>query len=412
MIPVQRCAHQRGSALLIVFVFAAMIAIMLYRELPVATFEAQRQKEQLLIDRGNEYKRAIKLYVRKFQTFPPSMEALENTNRMRFLRNRYVDPFTGKDDWRLLHAGPGGIIIDSKLKQNQLNPNGMPGSPGGSVAGSQTGFSTASNSGFGASSSGFGSGSTDTSPVVTEPRSPASFAFPQRPPAVAINGAGAASYGGAMPGAQGQTQDGQQTDSQENAQGPPNGPIYPQIGNAPDSGQSLPPSVPSPGRFSPGQTGGDPSAAPQDPQSGMQSMLNNPNPQPTMQNGAVNGGTAPGAGMSPINTVLTPQGNLMGGGGIAGVASKSAGPAIKTVNEQTDRSLWEFVYDMRQEAMANVPGMGIANTNSIGANGGMNGTQNGQGNNSGFGSSNQNSSFGSGFGNPQSSPAPNPTTNQ
>ena len=48
-------------------------------------------EEQLAIDRGDEYKRAVKLYVRKFQTFPPSIEALENTNRMRFLRNRYVD---------------------------------------------------------------------------------------------------------------------------------------------------------------------------------------------------------------------------------------------------------------------------------------------------------------------------------
>jgi len=120
MRPMGTMRNEKGSALLIVFVFAAAIAIMLYKEMPVATFEAQRQKEQLLIDRGNEYKRAVKLYVRKFQTFPPSIEALENTNRMRFLRNRYVDPYTGKAEWRLLHAGPGGIIIDSKIK-NALN---------------------------------------------------------------------------------------------------------------------------------------------------------------------------------------------------------------------------------------------------------------------------------------------------
>ena len=46
---------ERGSALLIVFVFAAAVAIMLYMEMPVAVFEAQREKEQLLIDLGNEY---------------------------------------------------------------------------------------------------------------------------------------------------------------------------------------------------------------------------------------------------------------------------------------------------------------------------------------------------------------------
>jgi hypothetical protein len=71
--------RERGSALLIVFVFAAVIAIMLYREMPVAVFEAHRQKEELLIDRGEEYKHAIKLYVRKLGTFPPSIEALENS---------------------------------------------------------------------------------------------------------------------------------------------------------------------------------------------------------------------------------------------------------------------------------------------------------------------------------------------
>ena len=44
----RRRTRQKGSAFLIVFVFAAMLAIMLYKEMPVVAFEAQRQKEQLL----------------------------------------------------------------------------------------------------------------------------------------------------------------------------------------------------------------------------------------------------------------------------------------------------------------------------------------------------------------------------
>src|SRR6266516_3382032 len=58
---------------------------------------------------------------------------------MRFLRHRFMDPFTGKDDWRLLHMGPGGMLVDSKvnpLKNNQ--------------AANAQGFGT--NSGFGATS--------------------------------------------------------------------------------------------------------------------------------------------------------------------------------------------------------------------------------------------------------------------
>ena len=114
-VSLSRRHQQKGSALLLVLVFAAVIAIMLYRELPIAAFEAQRQKEELLVSRGNEYKRGVKLFVRKVGRFPSSIDELENTNRMRFLRHRFVDPLTGKDDWRLIHAGPGGIIIDSKV---------------------------------------------------------------------------------------------------------------------------------------------------------------------------------------------------------------------------------------------------------------------------------------------------------
>ena len=127
----RRRARQGGSAMLIVFLFAAVIAIMLYRELPVTLFEAQRQKEQLLVDRGHEYTRAVQLYYRRFRgQYPASIDQLENTNNMRFLRHRFKDPFTGKDDWRLLHAGPGGMLIDSKvnpLKLNNANGSGQPG---------------------------------------------------------------------------------------------------------------------------------------------------------------------------------------------------------------------------------------------------------------------------------------------
>src|SRR5579884_1452904 len=114
----RRQTRERGSALLIVFVFAAVILIMLYRELPIATFEAQRQREQLLVDRGHEYTRAVQLFYRKFRgQYPNSLDQLESTNNMRFLRRRYKDPMTGKDDWRLLHAGPAGMLLDSKVNQ-------------------------------------------------------------------------------------------------------------------------------------------------------------------------------------------------------------------------------------------------------------------------------------------------------
>jgi hypothetical protein len=437
----RRRSRQNGSALLIVFVFAAMIAIMLYKEMPVAAFEAQRQKEQLLMDRGNEYKRAVKLYVRKFQTFPPSIEALENTNRMRFLRNRYVDPYTGKDDWRLLHAGPGGIILDSKVKKpNLLGPggapggSGTPGSPTTSASSSSTFGSPFSSSSFG-SSAGFGSSpnanaqpntATGTGNGFGPNGQPAqAISLPVRPPAISASG-GAGE--GATP------QDAQSTDGQQN---PNSGTaLYPGLpASYSDTGQSGAPfSPPGAGRFrngnamaDPNNPGPQPDGTAQDPQAMLQSMLQNQsNPQQTMQapngfgsnntNGtAGNSNTTTSAfGANPQNTQNTGQmgqmGNGQAGGGIAGVASKNTGHTIKVFKDQTDRSLWEFVYDMQAEANANAPGLG--NANGTAPNGAINGQQNSQSNQSGFNSTNQNNSFGSTFGNSPTPPATPPPTNQ
>ena len=57
---------------------------------PSVTFEAQRDKEQLLIDRGEQYSRAINLYVRKFNKYPADFDALDNTQNIRFLRHHYA----------------------------------------------------------------------------------------------------------------------------------------------------------------------------------------------------------------------------------------------------------------------------------------------------------------------------------
>ena len=100
--------RERGFAMLLLFVMAAAVAITLYMEMPRVAFEAQRDKEQLLIERGEQYSRAIALYVRKWKKYPATIEELESTNQIRFLRRRYIDPMTGKSEWRLVHIGAGG----------------------------------------------------------------------------------------------------------------------------------------------------------------------------------------------------------------------------------------------------------------------------------------------------------------
>ena len=107
-----RRADERGFALLLIFLLASMIAIGLYLEMPRVALESQRQKEQLLIERGEQYKRAIQVFVRTNGRYPGKIEDLENFNNRRFLRHRFVDPMTGKAEWRLIHIN-GGIFIDS-----------------------------------------------------------------------------------------------------------------------------------------------------------------------------------------------------------------------------------------------------------------------------------------------------------
>ncbi len=80
--------------------------------------QTQRDKEQVLIDRGEQYKRAIQLFVKKAGRYPAKIEDLESFQNQRFLRQRYTDPMTGKDEWRLIHI-QNGILTDSKI----MKPN-------------------------------------------------------------------------------------------------------------------------------------------------------------------------------------------------------------------------------------------------------------------------------------------------
>ncbi len=105
--------------MLLVFMLAAGIAIGLLMQLPRTAFETARNREEMLIERGEQYKRAVALFYRKNNRLPAKIEDLESTNNVRYLRRRYIDPMTGKDEWRIIHAGPGGVLTDSL---NQKNP--------------------------------------------------------------------------------------------------------------------------------------------------------------------------------------------------------------------------------------------------------------------------------------------------
>jgi type II secretory pathway pseudopilin PulG len=122
-------AAEQGYMLLAVVFLTLMVLIALSVAAPQIAKSIQRDREIELMHRGKQYQRAIQLYYRKFGAYPPTMDALEKANNIRFLRKRYKDPFTGKDEWHLIHFG--------EAKTQTLGFFGQPiagtGSAGGSV---------------------------------------------------------------------------------------------------------------------------------------------------------------------------------------------------------------------------------------------------------------------------------------
>ncbi|MEQ1946584.1 MAG: hypothetical protein ABL995_05315 [Bryobacteraceae bacterium] len=133
--------NQRGFALLVVFLMAAAVAFSLYTELPRVGFESARAREQLLMDRGNQFKRAIEVFYAVNKKYPATIEDLEKSTDRRFLRHRYKDPLTGKDEWRLIHTN-GSFLTDSLVKkppaQNAQNGQPVNQGVGGGPLGSNT----------------------------------------------------------------------------------------------------------------------------------------------------------------------------------------------------------------------------------------------------------------------------------
>jgi type II secretory pathway pseudopilin PulG len=295
---------EQGFLLVGAIVMVALVLIFLSVAAPIVAKDLRREKELETVHRGQQYTRAIRLFYLKFNTYPASMEALEKTNNIRYLRKRYIDPMTGKDDWRVIPfgqakttvkgffgeplaglGGGGGLGSASSLTSSQQ--------PGGSTFGGQSGMLGAA----GGTNAGGGSGTTGT-------------------------------------------------------------------GTGTDSGSSS---------FGSSSFGSSNSSSSSNPLSG-------------------------------------------GAGPFVGVGIKKEGASIMTLNEQTDYSTWEFIYDPRIEqllAKVSLFGGGVASqsSGSLGSASGLSGTNstNGFGSSSGtFGSSN--GTFGSSSGTTSGSGSSSGTT--
>lgn len=101
----RRKSSEDGYGLLTVIFLLTLITIWMSVAVPKMTRAIQRDREVETMHRGKQYIRAVQLYYRKFHAYPPSLDALVKTNEIRFLRKKYIDPMTGKDDWKPLMFG-------------------------------------------------------------------------------------------------------------------------------------------------------------------------------------------------------------------------------------------------------------------------------------------------------------------
>jgi type II secretory pathway pseudopilin PulG len=100
-----KCPAEEGYILVVVVFLLALMTIAMAVAVPKVAKALQRDRELETMQRGKQYIRAIRLYYRKFGAYPTSVDALVNTNQLRFLRKRYLDPTTGKDDWKPIGIG-------------------------------------------------------------------------------------------------------------------------------------------------------------------------------------------------------------------------------------------------------------------------------------------------------------------
>jgi hypothetical protein len=276
----RRRRRDNGAMLLAVLFMMAVMVIVALAVAPSLVMQIKRDREQELIHRGTEYARAIKKYYKKFGRYPSSLEQLENTNQIRFLRRRYKDPLVKDGEWKLLHYGDISMIVGANsvgTSAAQLAAQAGAARAGLNSSSALSGVAASSQTAGAAASSQTAGAAQAATQLGTQP----------------LDGSiGAQTQGGALPGGTSSTAT---------------------SGTGASTGQ--------PG-FSPEPGAGQNSVA------GAQGQGAN---GPTGSNNTIFGNTGVG-------------GQTFGGGAIVGVASKSKDPTIRIFNKKKTHDEWQFIY--------------------------------------------------------------------
>jgi len=110
----------------------SIMAIGMTAAMPVWKHQVQREKEEELVFRGEQYVHAIALFQRRYaNAYPPSIDLLVE---QKFLRKKYKDPITGEDFVPLTQASQQGGLQPGAGAQR----GGQTTTPGGAQS-TQTG---------------------------------------------------------------------------------------------------------------------------------------------------------------------------------------------------------------------------------------------------------------------------------
>ena len=112
---------EQGYILLTLLLMVALMMVFAAAVVPTIEEQINRDREEELIHRGMEYRRAIRAFVKHTGRFPMRLEELQDVNGVRYLRKQYKDPMTGKE-FRLVRAEDvSGYRL---LPQSETDQNG------------------------------------------------------------------------------------------------------------------------------------------------------------------------------------------------------------------------------------------------------------------------------------------------
>ena len=153
-----RRKKQAGYAILAILFLLVILTLALMAVAPNVARQIQRDREEEMIHRGQQYARAIRKFYKKTGRYPNSVKDLLDTNHLRFLRREYKDPMTEDGKWRLLHVGEAQITPTGFFGQALQNvTTGSPGANLNPAAGANP-QATPSATSTGANTSGQSSG--------------------------------------------------------------------------------------------------------------------------------------------------------------------------------------------------------------------------------------------------------------